>query len=163
VNRRFSYALAAAAAVVAFGASPALASAKHKHPKPPPSAWDVYTQQLPTSKGPKPVNHAGGGAQSGQSGGYVVQPVQLSSHAATNLKHQGGKDTAILKTIGTSSALGVEKVTAAAGPINERSPSALGAVGGTGSGPIVLFGALIAGAVLLFWLGRLSGRRAERR
>ncbi len=166
--RRLPLTLAAAVAVVAFGASPALASAKKHHPKPPPSAYDVYTQQLPTAKGPKPVHGAGGsvsGSQSGpgQSGQSTPPSVPLSSHAATNLKHQGGKDTTVLKTISTNPALGVQKVTAAAGPINERSPSALGAAVGTGSGPIVLFAALIAGAILLFWLGRVSGRRAERR
>jgi len=165
--RRLLLTLAAAVAVVAFGASPALASAKKHHPKPPPSAYDVYTQQLPTSKGPKPVHGAGSGVSGGPSGpgqsGQSTPSVPLSSRAATNLKHQGGKDTTVLKRISTTPALGVQKVTAAAGPINEHSPSALGAAVGTGSGPIVLFAALIAGAILLFWLGRVSGRRSERR
>lgn len=125
-------------------ASPALASR--------PPAINIYVEQVPTASGGKPV---GTTKQSGQTGQYVP----LSTTAATNLQHKGGKDTHLLRQVATSPAYGAQGRLSAAGASSEKQPNALGAAFGLGSGPTTLFVVLIAGAILGFAAGRLRGRR----
>ena len=149
MNRPFLLAVAAAVAVFALGAAPALAADT-------PPAYNVYVEQVPTASGGKPV---GTTKQSGQTGQYG-QPVPLSTTAATNLQHQGGKDKNLLKQVATSPAYHAAGRLTAAGAPTERAPSALGATFGLGSGPTALFVMLIVGAILGFAAGRFRGRRS---
>src|SRR5436309_9525083 len=104
MRRRFPLALAAVAAVLAFGASPALAATQGCHTAPPPpSAVNVYIDQVPTSGScPKKTrpNHPSvppTGVQPTQRPTHVVRPSGPVAPVNTKVTHPSQKPQGLSK------------------------------------------------------------------
>jgi len=125
--------LAAATAVVGLAAlaAPTTALAKEKHKKGHPSAVDVYVEQVQTASG-----SATAGASSS---------VPLSSSANRKLQSEGGKDAGILGRMATHP--GYDQNLTAVGAASQ--PGTLDAAFDIGTGPAVLFAAVLATVVLV--------------
>jgi hypothetical protein len=151
MRRRFVPFLAVAAASIAFGASPALAATQCHTAPPPPSAVNVYVQQVPTS-GACPQNHPhhsttqpnGQPSNEKPNNGGPSVPVKSSApRKNTAHSHPPAQGLPVIKTSPLSSP-----------------PSAVSAAFDLGFGPTALFAALLAAAALLAVGGGLRhGRR----
>ena len=126
---------------------------KPKHPSGCVSAVCVYVEQAPSVTGPSATGSAG-------ATGGSTQPLRVSKIVARKLAQFGGKDRALLETIVTNPNLGTNRLRTPSGWEHVAAPSVLGATFDVGSGPTVLFAALLATAVLL---GVFSGARYWRR
>jgi hypothetical protein len=133
---------------VAALAPPATAVAKGKHKKDqPPSAADVYVEQVPTASGHQTAS-AGSGSSS----------VPLSPEAEQQLQSQGGKDTEVLTQVAGQA--GNRRLAAVGGATQ---PGTLNAAFDLGTGPTLLF-ALVLGTVLFVAVaGGIRGYRHRRR
>ena len=147
---------AAAAAVLAYGAAPAFSATQGCHSKggDGTSAVSIYSEQsnVPTS---------GACSKNGQA---VPQYVSLPQAAAKAFKHShtSKKERALLERLATSTEFGASaplRLTRAAERV--KAPSTLGAAFDLGSGPIALFGALLAMAALVVVGGSLRQRRRD--
>ena len=140
-----------------------LAGAAEPPPDPSDSALAQYVEQIPTSRGAKPVTSSRGEA--------AAQP--LSPSASAELRAQGGADARLLKKIATSPALGApERKQADTGRAQpDNPPQAAGAealgresaaaelISGRVIALLAIVGGITVGAGLL---GALRRRSAEK-
>lgn len=125
---------------------------KHHQSSSPPSAVQVYVEDVPTASGGHPLGSSGSGQGSS---------IPLSNYASSALARNGGSDTNVLKSIATNSGLGAPKALKgeASGPIRSASPSAVGSALDAGWGTTVLFAVLLASAALIVGVAVAQRRR----
>jgi hypothetical protein len=138
-------------AVAAF-AAPATAVAKGKHKKDqPPSAVDVYVEQVPTASGHQTAPTTG-------STGSASSSVPLSPEAKQQLQSQGGKDTEVLTQVAGQA--GNRRLAAVGGA---SQPGTLNAAFDLGTGPTLLFALVLGTVVFVAVAGGIRGYRHRRR
>jgi hypothetical protein len=150
--------LAAAATIAALAAlaAPGTALAKAKHPKPP-SAVDVYVEQVQTATGHQPAPSSSSGATT--TGSTPSPSVALSPTANRKLATLGGKDAGLLHKVATHP--GFAGTLAAGTDVSQ--PGTLNAAFDVGLGPAVLFAIVLATVLLVAVGGGLRGWRRLRR
>jgi hypothetical protein len=130
---------------VAALALPATAVAKGKHKKDqPPSAADVYVEQVPTASG----------HQTAPTSGSASSSVPLSPEAKQQLQDQGGKDTEVLTQVAGQA--GNRRLAAVGGA---SQPGTLNAAFDLGTGPTLLFGLVLGTVLFVAVAGGIRGYR----
>lgn len=161
MTRRFLIGVAPVAAVFALAASPALAGTQGcKTPPPCTSAVCVYVEQGPAPAAGSCDKKSHPTRTGGQSSTPVPPAVAPSPGATKTLKHTKPKIRKLIHRLVTSPGLGATKplkITRAA--VHVKAPSTLGAAFDLGSGPTMLFAALLAAAILLALGGGLRQRK----
>jgi hypothetical protein len=156
LTRPFTAATLVVAVVFLVAPASALAQDAHKR-KHPPSAVDVYVEQVQTAGGHQAVPTTGGTSNTGGgSGESTSSSVPLPAKVKQQLAKQGGKDTALLSELAGQA--GNDRRLAAVGSASQ--PGTLDAAFDLGAGPTLIF-ALVLGTGLFVLVG--GGLRSYRR